>query len=280
MSGAITVNPSDGSHSSLPPPQPKYFRADKPNYRGLRLPGRIMALLSTMEKLQNPATSEYLRMKRIFCLAPLLAAACATVAPPNGSLRLPEEFASRLRQSNLTFSPPPGFSPAPLNSTNRTQWYDFAVKSDNSKFEIRYAIKPWGSNDFPGMDAAVLLAIVHNISQTNFDRTDLNGVEIHPDMCHILGADTGFLTRPIDLHSDFSTDFQKCMVQWICSNGRGSAYIFYLFDDYAQVADQIFSKNVFRSVKFSKKLDVPQPSSGTNAASPPPHSSFPPPKPK
>ena len=222
-----------------------------------------------MEKLQNRATSEYLRMKRIFCLAPLLAAACATVTAPNGSLSLPEEFASRLRQSNLTFSPPSGFSPVSINSTNGVQWYDFALKSDNFKFEIRYAIKPWGSNDFWGADAALLLAIVHNISQTNFGGTDLHGVQINPDMCHILGADAGFLTTPVELHSDFSTDYQKCMIHWICSKGQGSAYIFYLFDDYAPVAGQIFSRNVFRSVKFSKRPNASQPSGGANAALPP-----------
>jgi hypothetical protein len=191
-------------------------------------------------------------MRRTFCLAPFLAAACATVTLANAPLILPEEFASRLRQSNLTFSPPPGFSPAPLNPTNGVQWYDFALKSDSSKLEIRYAIKPWGSNDLQGVDAAVLLPMVHNISQTNFGSTNLDGIDIRPEMCEKLGADSGVLVRPVEVHSDFSKEYQMCMIQWIYSEGRGSAYIFYLFDDYAQVADQIFSSNIFRAVKFSR----------------------------
>jgi hypothetical protein len=163
---------------------------------------------------------------------------------------LPEEFTSRLHQSSLIFSPPKGFSATHLNPTNGVQWYDFAMKSNDGKLEVRYAIKPWRTNDTLNTETALLLAIVHNISQEGFGSTDVKGINLSSGLCDWLGADTGFITRATPV-PEFSKDYRDCMVRWICAKGRGSAYTFYLFDYYAEVSDQIYNDS--HSLRFIEK---------------------------
>jgi hypothetical protein len=202
-------------------------------------------------------------MKRAFCvltMTVLAMAACARIVlagqAPKVSSILPEEFTSRLRQANLIFSPPTGFLPTRLNPTNGVQWYDFAMKSGNGKLEVRYAIKPWSTNDAQGSEVALLLAVLHNISQEDISGTNMQYSQLSSKTCKVLGADTGYITAPIAIHSDFSKDYRVCMVNWICAKGRGSAYIFYLFDDYAPVREQIYYAS--RSVRFIEKPEASQ----------------------
>lgn len=119
-----------------------------------------------------------------------------------------------------------GFRPAANPYLNA----QFALKSSKEKLEIRYKILPWEEHNpnasNPNIQAFVTLS---NIA-SNADDAIISAIQpSQKSMLHDFNADWGisYFFKPKAAFSHH----QHCRMVALCKEGKGTAFIFYLFDD-------------------------------------------------
>lgn len=192
-------------------------------------------------------------MKKFFIIA--FVALFAFVAPSFAEDNLPEKFAELLKRTSLTYEVPEGFVEAELVE-NPHMLYEYALKHPTEKFEVRYAIRPvdemlveydeWAKNPKEGetrLDPRNLYPAIGQAVKLNISDKEINGGPLPEESLeNDFGADAGmsYFVMPREA---FSNGYKHTMMVAINKKEKGTAFIFYMFDDpkiFAQLAMPIF----------------------------------------
>jgi hypothetical protein len=152
-------------------------------------------------------------------------------------------FISKARQYGMTFQPPTGFHSVAV-VPNPDVAYDYAIRLDQLRLEIRYVVS------VPLPEAAVglnLIATMLNISGGKQPPLqpfppDAVGPEF--------GADLGF-TSAVRVDSAFGKGFKQCMAFSIWKRGVAQATVMFLYDDPRLVQKQILDATY--ALRFATK---------------------------
>ena len=154
-----------------------------------------------------------------------------------------QRFADLLLKDSLSFARPPGFVPVAV-VTNPDVQYQFAMKSNVVKAEIRYAIFPAMQNR--SLSATWLETLCLNVS----GGTECNTRQFPPQAVKTeFGADAGW-TSLTPLHSEFGRGYAYCMINLIHKDHVADVAIFFLFDDVKVLQPLIVDEAVFHALKF------------------------------
>ena len=164
---------------------------------------------------------------------------------------LPPRVSELIRSHSLQFAVPPGFAPTSV-MPNDDVVYDFAVKSQTKKLEIRYRIIPIRrTNEAPSIDVntmyhAMLIAMALNISGGQQPHT-----QDYPEnsVREEFGADAG-ATTAVRCNSDFGKDYQNCLISAMHKDDVADAYVFFLFDDLQVLQAAITTDNIYHALRF------------------------------
>lgn len=174
--------------------------------------------------------------------------------------KLPDKFVDLMHRANMTFTEPTGLVEiAPIDNTQMN--YEFALKYPETKFEIRFAIRPL-DNMLKEYEKSIksghncispnklyqtsLLALILNVSNgktLNTKKFDKDQVKLE------FNADWG-ATAFFELGKEFGQDYKYCMVVAIHKDDCGDAYIFFLTDTINEFDK--FMHPVFHSLQFTK----------------------------
>lgn len=168
---------------------------------------------------------------------------------------LPEEFTELLKRTNLTYEIPEDFVEVePVENSHML--YEYAIKHPIEKFEVRYAIRPidemlveyneWSKNPKEGetrLDPKNLYPAIGQAVKLNISDKEINGGSLPEEsLKNDFGADAGmsYFVMPREA---FSNGYKHTMMIAINKKEKGTAFIFYMFDDpkiFAQLAMPIF----------------------------------------
>lgn len=166
---------------------------------------------------------------------------------------LPPDFSKILDQNSLVFSFPQGFTPVPVVDNHDVQ-YDFALKSQSEKLEIRYRIIPIGwyklsaDQDTSMTRHAMLLTMSMNISNSNGELPQTHDFRTN-DVREEFGADAGSLAA-VSSNSDFGKGFQRCVINVFHKNKVADAYVFFLFDDIKVFIAALKTDQIYHALRF------------------------------
>ena len=161
-----------------------------------------------------------------------------------------QKYEELLNESHMQFSIPPDFMLTPVIK-NGDVMYDFAIKSNTQKFEIRYRIWPIEK----GSAKDKMNNSMHNLMLTTMALNISNGQIIEPQQYpkesvkEEFGADAGS-TGIVDTHSEFGKDYKACMISVIHKENVADAYIFFLFNDRSDILKALSTSKIFHALKF------------------------------
>jgi hypothetical protein len=156
---------------------------------------------------------------------------------------LPDNFQRLLRQNLLRFALPPGFEATPVIDNGDVR-YDYAIKSNNTKLEIRYRIWPITNGDAEYGAMAVTMGL--NISNGQMMETRHYPV---PDVTTEFGADEG-CSGMVQNDSEFGKGYKFCIISVVQKHRVANAFTFFLFDDPRIVMDAIVNDAVYHALRF------------------------------
>ena len=155
----------------------------------------------------------------------------------------PANFTALLTRAQLTFTPPEGMVEVPIVKNGQMN-YEYALKSKDKAFEVRYTIRPLDSmlmrfaeqekNKKPGdvnispnnYHAGAFMATVMNIGGGKLPQIK----EFDPGAVkNEFNADWGATTFCIPAH-EFAGDYKYCMAITIHKENVADAYCFFLSD--------------------------------------------------
>ncbi len=174
-----------------------------------------------------------------------------TTTTKSTSQPIPTTFSKLLTNNSLQYDVPPGFVSTPIISNGDVE-YDFAVRSQTKKLEIRYRIWPLKKSiqapnqDENSIHQAMLLTMALNISNGN-----PGPIQPYPaeSVQTEFGAAAGSTTM-ITCNSEFGKGFQKCLISVIHKDNFADAYAFFLFDDLRVVTEALTTDKVFHALRF------------------------------
>ena len=160
-----------------------------------------------------------------------LAFALLLAAMGRSQVKMDEEFVQMLDQAGIEFIQPveARYKPAPLLK-NPFQPYGYAIRSRKEGLEIRYIIRPYDPNlasaDIPHVEAARLVSHLASNEQDYL----IAGREIAPEvLAGYFNADWGiqYFFRP---KKGFAA-WNHCELLALHKDGRGTAFVLFLFDE-------------------------------------------------
>ena len=161
----------------------------------------------------------------------------------SGTASSQERFADLLLKDSLSFALPRDFVPVAV-VTNPDVRYQFAMKSQVAKAEVRYAIFPVMQS--PSLSATWLETICVNLSGGN----GCNTRQFPPQAVKTeFGADAGW-TTVTHLHSEFGRGYTYCMINLIHKDHVAEVAIFFLFDDVKVLQPLLVEDAVFHALRF------------------------------
>jgi hypothetical protein len=156
---------------------------------------------------------------------------------------LPDNFQRLLRQNSLRFALPPGFESTPVIDNGDVRC-DYAIKSKDTKLEIRYRIWPITDGDSNYVTMAVTMGL--NISNGQIMETRHYPM---PDVTTEFGADEG-CSGMVQNDSEFGTGYKFCIISVVQKHRVASAYTFFLFDDPKIAIDAIVNNATYHALRF------------------------------
>jgi len=173
---------------------------------------------------------------------------------------LPESFTDGLNRAQMTFDMPEGFTETePIQ--NPHMLYEYALKHNTEKFEVRYAIRPidemlrsYKENeenkkegdvniDPNTMSEAIAMAVGFNISgnMPKMGPFDADAVKRE------FNADKGYTTF-VEAREGFDNGYKYCMMVCIFKENLGNAFYFYMADNQETLVKMM--PGVFHTLKF------------------------------
>ena len=142
-----------------------------------------------------------------------------------------------LQQSNMIFTQPEGFSALPVRE-NRDVKYDYALKHQKQKLEVRYFILPLAENK--ALDSSVFwqsntMAVLRNISSGKDSHALDNVYRVPDEALKVYNADAGAFAKSSTHQSDFGMGYKQCSMTSLYSKGKAQAMVFFLYDELAPV---------------------------------------------
>jgi len=195
-------------------------------------------------------------------LTPLFTLLLITLLTAFKADNLPALFSNRLSRSQLTFTAPEGYKEVPVIS-NGQMHYEYAIKSRDKNFEVRYAVTPLDSifiqikamkNDTNLVHVtavspnklyyASFLAAMANISGGGQPK-----VQAFPPAAvkHDFNADWG-ASSVCEVSGEFGKGYKYCMAVAIHKDNLADAYVFYLADNLQDI--QALMDPIFYNMKF------------------------------
>ena len=163
---------------------------------------------------------------------------------------LPAGFQQLLNRTSMSFAVPPGFSAIPV-VPNDDVAYDYALRSQTMKLEMRYRIlpvEPASTSDARRKSQLepMLLAVALNISggqEPNATYYPKDAVKSE------FGADAG-ATCAVKVSSEFGRGYALCLISAIHRDGIADAYVFYLCDDLSIAKRVLATGSIFHALRF------------------------------
>lgn len=172
-----------------------------------------------------------------------------------------QSFFDLLEKTKMEFKMPESFIVGSTIENNQMN-YEYVIKNQVKKFEVRYAIRPLGSmienykeklkNKQPGdyltdpnkYYSASFQAITFNISEgKNAGRQEFDKNAVQSEF----NADWGAMTF-VETGKSFSQGYKYCMMVAIHKDDCADAYIFFMADDKEKIMELAFP--AFHSLKF------------------------------
>ena len=162
---------------------------------------------------------------------PILIALLLATTAISQKIEYPPDFLQLLKKTNLEFFEPldAGYRDyQPLE--NEFQNVQFAIHSNKEGLEIRYAIVPWDEQNPSTINPHIrTFAALTNVA-TNADEAVISAIQPTKEMLlKDFNADWG-MTYFFTPKKHF-TNKQHCRMLALCKEGRGTVFVFYLFDD-------------------------------------------------
>ncbi len=147
------------------------------------------------------------------------------------NLSLPAEFTELLDRANLLFFEPleAGYSVVRL-PTNEYQNCQFAIQSGRERLQIRYFILPWDEKIPETVQPHLTTFRALTSIATNADDALISAIQPEREsLLRDFNADWGmvYIFKPKPGFSERNF----CKMVAICKEGKGTAFVFYLFDN-------------------------------------------------
>lgn len=134
---------------------------------------------------------------------------------------------------------------------NSLEKYDFRMVSRKEKLEIRYSIKPYLEHDFMSQNPHLLTMRAVSSIATNEQDYVITALEMSPlELQNNFNADWG-MTYFFTPKKDFANT-PYCRMVALYKEGKGTAFVFYLFDD---VKNEALDNRYF-SLQFLKETVI------------------------
>lgn len=148
---------------------------------------------------------------------------------------------------HMRFAMPSHFTAVPVKA-NRDIVYDFAMRSEIKKLEIRYRIVSIDRKDrnANAVHETMLATMAMNIS---------NGKTITPQRYPTtsvkkeFGADAG-CTGVVLTQSEFGNGYTMCMISVIHKDNVADAYTYYLFDEQDALIEALTNSPIYHALRF------------------------------
>ena len=181
--------------------------------------------------------------------------ACVVMLPSALSLAVGQtssrEWGDLLRSNSLRFAIPPGFVSIPVKA-NGDVAYDFAIRSQSRRLEIRYRVWPIDRSrgQSPGRANAIYTAMILTMG-LNISKGELPETQDfpHESVRQEFGADAGQTTL-VDCNSEFGQGYNKCMISVIHKDDVVDIYTFFLFDAREVISEALMTEEVFHAIRF------------------------------
>ena len=179
-----------------------------------------------------------------------------TVALACSGEGLSGSFQQLLGESQLEFTTPEGFQPlSPM--ANPVLPYEHAIRTDDAKLEVRYAIRPLGrvkthSDDShnsapePNLRFNRLFA---SLAEQLASGGDTPRREYNREQAKELFNADWAAAAVFDVNPQFCPDYRQGLLVAIHKNGRADAYMVYLFNTYPEVKQRVHT--TLSALKFS-----------------------------
>ena len=147
------------------------------------------------------------------------------------SIVFPPHFEQLLTAAGIDFFEP---ADAPYRDLkphkNRLEKYDFGIVSKEEKLEIRYSIKPYKTDEFLSQNPHLLTMRAVASIATNEEDYIISALEMGQQaLQNDFNADWG-MTYFFTPKKEFSR-LPHCRMIALYKEGKGTAFVFYLFDD-------------------------------------------------
>ncbi|MDB5002815.1 MAG: hypothetical protein JWQ34_1040 [Mucilaginibacter sp.] len=202
-------------------------------------------------------------MKTLHLLIALLFAATIANAQAIDSTEI--QFQKVLDDGKMTFTMPPGYVTTPIVK-NRQMHYEFAVKSVDKSYEIRYSVSPMTIKGLAGMyenkDKAkeeltartLSMTVALNVGGGLWDPTMGFGPFPPEAVKREFGADWGGTWFINIKNNSFGTEYKYCGMTTLHKTGAADAYIMYLCnskeDLITLMKDNMKVDGLFYALKF------------------------------
>jgi len=163
---------------------------------------------------------------------------------------LPDSFQQLLQQTGMRLTVPSGFVQAPVVANGDVE-YDFALKSETVKLEIRYRIWPFEaqSKRLPNRNS-VFMTMMMTMALNISNGTEPKATRYPPgDVKSEFGADAG-ATCAVQTDSEFGTGYKFCVISVIHKDDVADAYEFYLCDDPRVAMRAIGTESIYHALTF------------------------------
>lgn len=167
---------------------------------------------------------------------------------------LPEKFTDGLKRAKMTFNMPEGYTETDIIQ-NPHMSYEYAIKHNSEKIEIRYAIRPmdemlrkYEENEIKMHPNKILQASVIavsaniNISGSRPNLSPFNADAVNKEF----NADKGW-TVLVEARQGFDNGYKYCLMVSIFKENLGTAFYFYMADDPKAFIEIL---PIFHSLKF------------------------------
>lgn len=172
-------------------------------------------------------------MKNILQLISILAFILVFSKNTNAQLKISKGFHKKMVEMNMEFLSPLENSYKKVRVyKNQIIKYDYAIKAKKADMEIRFALNPMKHpKSFPHIDATARAASV----ATNDEEVRMVFHDMGKEDLKEYEADWGMIVffQPKEMFSNK----EHCKMVAIYEEGKGMAYIFYLFDDATEEVD-------------------------------------------
>jgi len=184
------------------------------------------------------------------------------IAPFSFGQNLSEELTDGLKRAKMTFTMPEDYTEVE-RIENPHMLYDYALKHNKEKFEVRYCIHPMDEmladyderikNKKEGdiiihpdsLYDSIAMAVGFNISSKGMvDMGPFDPGAVKAEF----NADKGLTSSMIDVRKEFGGEYRHCIMVSIHKYGLGTAFYFYMFDDPNLL--RVLMMPVFYGLKF------------------------------